>query len=125
MSPSSVDERAQRVVPLACRILTRSWRRHRRAESKAPWTIWTYTERMTRFATFLVDRGMSTDPTRVTELIVRHKPALFSDRSRVSQSVFRWIVEEGETAASQSAKLIPPVVPRRGASERDRRFGTA
>ncbi len=102
------------------RLLLTSWRRHLAAENKAPKTLETYTEAMTLFGRFLVERGMPSDPadiTRehveefITHLLAQYKPATAANRYRALGTFFRWLVEEGEIAVSPMAKMRPPTVP--------------
>ncbi len=100
--------------------LAQSFRRSLLAENKAPRTVQTYTESLNRFVAFLAGRGMPTDPTLVSrehveafvaDLLARHKPATAANRYRALQTFFRWLVEEGEIAASPMAKMRPPAIP--------------
>ena len=47
----------------------------------------------------------------VTDLLTRHKSATAANRYRALQTFFRWLVEEGEVAASPMAKMKPPAIP--------------
>jgi site-specific recombinase XerD len=120
MARYSATEQAIAAAPTAFRTLILSFQRHLLAENKAPRTIQTYLESLRRFAEFLADRGMPTDPTLVTrehveafiaDLLARHKPATASNRYRALQTFFRWLVDEGEITTSPMAKMKPPHIP--------------
>lgn len=111
---------AVEVTPREFRVFLKSFQRHLLASNKAPRTVQTYTESLTRFARFLSEQGMPTDPTLVTrehcesfmaELLRLYKPATAHNRYRALSTFFRWLVEEGEIPASPMAKMRPPAIP--------------
>jgi len=72
------------------------------------------------FEAFLVEQGMPTavgDITRVhvetfiADEMRRWTPTTAATRYRSLQQFFRWLVEDGETAASRMANMRPPPVP--------------
>jgi site-specific recombinase XerD len=102
------------------RVLIKSRRRHLAAKKKAPRTVQTFTESLSRFVEFLIAQGMLSDPAVVSRehvesfiahLLTRHKRATASNRYRALQTFFRWLVEEGEVTASPMVKMRPPANP--------------
>jgi site-specific recombinase XerD len=100
--------------------LLTSWRRHLAAENKSPRTLQTYSEALTLFGRFLVERGMPTDPAAISrehieefiaQLLAQFKPATAANRYRALGTFFRWLVDEGEIPVSPMAKMRPPAVP--------------
>jgi site-specific recombinase XerD len=97
-----------------------SFRRHLKAENKAPRTLQSYTEGVTRLHEFLTDAGM---PTAVSHITREHIEAFLADqvarlkassaRARYAsiRQFFRWLVDEGEIAESPMARMRPPAVP--------------
>jgi site-specific recombinase XerC len=98
-----------------------SFRRHLRAENKAPATITTYGRAVEQFVTFAEARGM---PTTVGAIRREHveaflvglqergrAPASVAQRFRSLQQFFRWLREEGEIGESPMARMRPPTVP--------------
>src|SRR5215213_6285884 len=53
-------------ISQAFTALLTSWRRHLAAENKSPRTLQTYSEALTLFGRFLVERGMPSDPTAIS-----------------------------------------------------------
>src|SRR5829696_4920653 len=98
----------QAAVSSAFTALLTSWRRHLAAENKSPRTLQTYSEALTLFGRFLVERGMPSDPTAISRehveefiahLLARFKPATAANRFRALGTFFRWLVDEGEILA--------------------------
>ncbi len=58
----AATERGIEAVPPDFRLLALSFRRHLFAENKAPRPVQSYPGSLARFAAFLADRGMPTDP---------------------------------------------------------------
>jgi site-specific recombinase XerD len=98
-----------------------SWRRHLRAENKAPRTIQSYTEAAEQFCAFLAD---SATPTAVAGLTGEHVEAFLehlvkagrsastvANRYRSLQQLFRWLEDDGEIPRSPMCKMRPPRVP--------------
>lgn len=120
MARFAATERDLAAISDSFRSYVLSWRRHLLAENKAPRTVQTYVESVNRFASFLAEQGMPTDPTLIArehvehfiaDLLTRHKPATASNRFRALGTFFRWMLEEGEISASPMAKMKPPAVP--------------
>jgi site-specific recombinase XerD len=97
-----------------------SWRRHLRAENKAPRTIQSYDEAALRFITFLKQEGVSLAPADISRrhveafeeaLHVLYAPATVANRHRSLQQLFRWLEDEGEIAHSPMARMRVPHVP--------------
>jgi site-specific recombinase XerD len=98
-----------------------SFRRHLRAENRAPTTLITYTKAIDQLGAFLVAQGM---PGRVSGLRREHiesflislqerglKPATVSQRFRSLQQFFKWLREEGEIVESPMIHMRPPSIP--------------
>ena len=94
----AATERGIESAPPAFQVLVQSWRRHLLAANKAPRTIPSYSESLNRFAAFLAERGMPTDPTYVArehvescvaDLLARFKPATAANWYRSLQAFFR------------------------------------
>ena len=63
MARFAATERDLAAISDTFRSYILSWRRHLLAENKAPRTVQTYIESVNRFAAFLAEQGMPTDPT--------------------------------------------------------------
>ncbi|MDP9359614.1 MAG: tyrosine-type recombinase/integrase [Chloroflexota bacterium] len=120
MARYAATQRAVEAAPAAFRAMMLSFRRHLLAENKAPRTVQTYTEALRQFSEYLAAQGMPTDPANiarehvesfVADLLTRHKPSTASNRYRALQTFFRWMVDEGEVAASPMARMKPPAIP--------------
>jgi site-specific recombinase XerD len=98
-----------------------SFRRHLRAENKAPSTVVTYAKAVEQFAAYLAAQGM---PTNVAALRREHleaflialqeagnRPATVSQRYRSLQQFFKWLRDEGEVRETPMANMKPPLVP--------------
>src|SRR5690606_25677277 len=97
-----------------------SFGRHLRAANLSPATVRTYVEASELFATFLADPALPRDVAAIerqhveafiTDQLERWKPATALNRYRGVQSLFRWLVEEGELRESPMARMRPPRVP--------------
>ncbi len=97
-----------------------SWQRHLRAANLSPRTIQSYTEAGRQLAEFLADRGMPIEPASLTrehvesfieDVLARHSASTAANRYRSLQQLFRWLVDEGESATSPMARMRPPKVP--------------
>lgn len=94
-----------------------SWRRHLRAENKAPRTIRTYLEAVEQFAGHCPE----SDPRQVTKRQIEGYIAALQDAGRTASTVesrwvslslfFRWLVDEEEIDRSPMEKLRRPAVP--------------
>jgi hypothetical protein len=80
----------------------------------------TYGEAARQLLDFLADNGMPTDDVHVRRehvecwiesLLTRRKPSTANTRFRGAASLFNLCVEEGELAASPTAKMKPPAIP--------------
>lgn len=98
-----------------------SFKRHLRAENKAPLTVQTYGKAVEGLSAYLVRSGMPTDPAGIKREHVEsylvhlqeqgHRPATVAQRFRSLQQFFRWQREEGEITHSPMANMRPPAVP--------------
>lgn len=120
MGRFAATERAIDTAPLPFRTLALSFRRHLLAENKAPATVGAYMGALRCLGEFLTERGMPIDPADVSrehveefiaDQLTRYKPATAANRYRALQTFFRWMVDEGEIAASPMAKMRPPMIP--------------
>jgi len=102
------------------RGLSRSFELSLRALNRAPKTIDTYMEAVTRLTAFLEVAGMPTQVAAirrehveafVADLLDRYKPATASNRYRALSTFFRWCVDEGEIPESPMRNMQPPHVP--------------
>jgi site-specific recombinase XerD len=91
-----------------------------RAENKSDLTIKTYTTELDLLGAFLVERGMPTDPTRLTGEYVREfitarlancAPATAHKSFACLRIFFNWLVDQDEIGTSPMAKMKPPSVP--------------
>ena len=94
-----------------------SWKRHLRAANYSPKTIVSYTTSADRFLTFLADRELPLQVTRIVQehveafiedQLARHKPSTAATRYRDLQQLFKWLLGEGEIASSPMAHMRPP-----------------
>jgi site-specific recombinase XerD len=97
-----------------------SFGRHLRAGNKAPATIHSYLDAVSRLDAFLAERGL---PRAVASLRCEHveafvadqlsrlKPASAANRYRSLQQFFRWLVDEGEIPEIPMARMRPPAIP--------------
>lgn len=101
-------------------VLIGSFRRDLRARNKAPRTIQSYEEACTQFAAFLSSHGMPMKVTAIkrehvesyiVEVLDHYKPTTATARYKSLQQFFRFLVEDGELAASPMAKMHPPAIP--------------
>jgi site-specific recombinase XerD len=108
------------ILTVKHQLLLDSFTRSLRAENAAARTIQTYQESITKFAQFLIDKGMPMAPASITreyvesfiaDLLTRWKPATAANRYRALQRYFRWLVDEGEVKTSPMAKMHPPRIP--------------
>ncbi len=97
-----------------------SWRRHLRAANLSPRTIQSYLEAGDQFAAYVAATGMPDDPANlrrehveafIEDLLSQHSASTAANRYRSLQQLFRWLVDEGEIAASPMARTRPPKVP--------------
>jgi len=104
----------------ALTALVPSWRRHLRAADLADQTLASYTAAAGQFQAFLTDHGMPTTVDAIhrehvaafiEDCLGRHRPATAASRYRSLQQLFKWLVDEGEIAASPMARMRPPKVP--------------
>jgi site-specific recombinase XerD len=105
--------------PLAADLA--SFKRHLRAENKAPSTIKTYAKAVEGLGTYLEQQGMPTDPSGIhrehVEAFLIHlqdegkRPATVARRFRSLQQFFKWLKEEGGIRESPMANMRPPTVP--------------
>jgi site-specific recombinase XerD len=103
------------------RALLNSWRRSLLAENRAPRTVQTYIEALTKLGQFLVDKGMPTDVASIRrehieefirELLAKgFKATTAANRYRSLQCFFRWALEEGEIPNTPMKNMHPPHVP--------------
>jgi site-specific recombinase XerD len=101
--------------------LSESFRRHLRAENKAPLTIVTYIKAVGQLDSYLESGGLSRVAAGITshhiqEFLIdlqgrNYKPATVAQRFRSLQQFFKWLVEEAEIEASPMASMSPPQVP--------------
>jgi site-specific recombinase XerD len=91
-----------------------------RAQNCSQRTLDTYQEAVTQFATFLAEKGMPTDPHKVTreyidafiaDLLSKWKPATANNRYRGLQRYFKWLQEDGEIKVSPMQNMHPPRIP--------------
>ena len=108
------------VAPTALHQFTASFVRSLRAENKSDLTIKTYSTDLDLLGTFLAERGMPTDPTRLTgehirEFITARLANCASATAHKSFACLRifcnWLVSEDEIASSPMARMKPPSVP--------------
>lgn len=101
-------------------VLITSWTRSLRADNKAAKTIETYVAAAKGLEGFLATAGMPTVAvnirrehveTFIADQLTRHKPATANNRYRALSTFFKWLVDEGEIAASPMEKMNPPTVP--------------
>ncbi len=101
-------------------LYRRSFLRSLAAENLSKRTQETYGESVSQFIEFVGRQGAPLTPadiTRehvqafITELLERCKPATAHNRYRALNRYFRWLLEEGEIAASPMAKMHPPRIP--------------
>ncbi len=98
-----------------------SFRRHLRAENKAPLTIETYAKAVHGLVAFLTANRMPTTAAglrreHVEAFLVHlqesgHRPGTVAQRFRSLQQFFKWLKEEGEVRESPLANMRPPAVP--------------
>ncbi len=98
-----------------------SFKRHLRAENKAPSTLLTYGKAVEALALFLAASGMPTDASAVRREHIEHflvglqesgkRPATIAQRFRSLQQFFKWLQEEGEVKVTPMANMRPPSVP--------------
>jgi len=98
-----------------------SFKRHLRAENKAPLTIKTYAKAVEGFAAYLAERGMPTEPANIRREHVESylvslqdggaRPATVAQRFRSLQQFFKWLREEGEVRESAMLNMRPPTIP--------------
>lgn len=98
-----------------------SFRRHLRATNKAPRTVQTYLDALSRFEQFLASTGMPRDVRAIRREHIEswlvalqdlgRSPASVANRYRSLQQFFRWLADEGEIAESPMARMRPPAVP--------------
>ncbi|HVM31470.1 MAG TPA: tyrosine-type recombinase/integrase [Candidatus Limnocylindrales bacterium] len=98
-----------------------SFRRHLRAENKAPLTIKTYGKAVEGFADYLAQQGMPTAAAGVRREHVESylvalqeggaRPATVAQRFRSLQQFFKWLREEGEVRESPMVNMRPPAIP--------------
>lgn len=120
MSPSDPAAPTLPLTGLPFSELAKSYERSLRAENKSPKTILTYNEALARLESFLLSRGMPTNPRAIRrehleafmeDLLARYKPATANNRYRSLQSFFKYLVEEDEIEANPMARMKPPRVP--------------
>lgn len=101
------------------RLLIPSFVRSLRAANLSPRTVETYQEAVGLFASFLVEKGMPTEPANITrehvesfieDLLGRWKSATVANRYRSLQQYFKWLVEEGEIKVSPMERMKAPKV---------------
>lgn len=97
-----------------------SFGRHLVARNKAPATIHSYLDAVTRLDAFLADRGMPRAVAGIhrehveafiADQLERLKPASAGNRFRSLQQFFRWLVDEGEIRESPMSRMRPPTIP--------------
>jgi site-specific recombinase XerD len=97
-----------------------SWARSLRAANRSAKTISTYLEAANQFLTFLQESGMPTAVANirrehvesfVERLVATKSPATANNRYRSLTGLFKWLVEDGEIAASPMERMKPPIVP--------------
>ncbi|HXF72508.1 MAG TPA: tyrosine-type recombinase/integrase [Actinomycetota bacterium] len=102
--------------------LAASWRRHLRAENKAPRTIEGYLEAVRLLARFLAERGMPQEVVAITaehveaflaDQVERLRPASARVRYASLKQFFGWCLAEGEISRDPMERLRPPKVPER------------
>ena len=100
--------------------LTASWRRHLRAEGKAPRTLVVYTQAVRAFTTWLEQHNRPTTTESLTRRtidawlsaeMVRLSPQTVVTRFKGLQRFCGWLVDEEELPEHPMAKLRPPAVP--------------
>ena len=115
-SISAAESTARGDIPANARSFARSLR----AGNKAPNTIKAYLDAVGRFDAFLEARGMPRSVASIRrehveafieDQLRRLKPASAANRYRSLQQFFRWLVDEGELAASPMARMRPPTIP--------------
>ncbi len=93
-----------------------------RAQRKAAKTITAYTDAARRFSEFLTERRRPTTLATIRRADVegfiidqleRLSPSTAAGRFRYLQQFWRWVVNEGELAASPMAGMSPPSIPER------------
>ena len=101
-------------------VLNRSFRRTLEAENKSPRTIEAYTDAVRLLATYCQAQG---NPLVAGELqrahiqafiadqLARWKPATAHNRYRGLHAFFKWMVAEGDLAASPMDGMRPPQLP--------------
>src|SRR5215212_11015870 len=98
-----------------------SFRRHLRAENRAPSTLVTYAKAVDQLAAYLGAQGMPQTVAGVRREHIEaflidlqergHRPATVSQRFRSLQQFFKWLRDEGEIKDGPMANMKPPHVP--------------
>jgi site-specific recombinase XerD len=114
-APASVNFTLPLLADLA------SFKRHLRAENKAPLTVHTYGKAVEGLASFLATTGMPSDAASIRREHVESylvdlqdrgsKPATVAQRFRSLQQFFKWLKEEGEVRETPMANMRPPTIP--------------
>ena len=98
----------------------RRFLRHLRSLNRAPKTIQTYIESVTRLASFLQSKGMPLALENIRrehiesfmeDLLDRHRASTATNRYHGLQAFFKWAVEEDVIAQSPMERMKPPMVP--------------
>lgn len=97
-----------------------SFERALRARNLSPRTVQSYAESVRHLAGFLAAESLPRDvgsigrdhlEAFVASVLERFRPATAHNRYRGCQAFFRWLVDEGEIAASPFARMRPPRIP--------------
>lgn len=96
------------------------WRTHLRAKQRRPETIKSYLSVARAFCAYLDEKGMPAAASGVkrehveaylADLGDRTSPANVAKHYRSLQQLFKWLVSDGEIAASPMERMSPPSVP--------------
>ncbi|MGH8776303.1 MAG: tyrosine-type recombinase/integrase [Jiangellaceae bacterium] len=96
------------------------WRTHLRAKQRRPETIKSYLGVARTFCAYLDGKGMPATAAGVkrehveaylADLVDRTSPANVAKHYRSLQQLWKWLMSDGEIAASPMARMSPPAVP--------------
>ena len=115
----TITREAPAEAPGALKVYRDAFLRSLASERKSPRTRQTYGEAVDRLETFLMSKGMPTDPAAITrehltewvnDLMAHHKASTALNRYRSAYRFFEYLLDVDELSVSPMAKMKPPKV---------------